>query len=455
VPIADHASPIPHRSRAYERWRWQIFAITWLSYAGFTLTRNGFAVTKLALGEGTAVGLTRPQMAMIDVAFLIAYAVGQLVWGVAGDRFGARKVVLSGMFLSVIACLAMGASSSAAAFGTFFFIQGFCQSSGWAPLLKNVGAFFSQGERGRVIGFWCTNYAAGGLVATIFAGYLGQQFGWRFAFYVPAVTLLGVWALFYLFQRDRPEDVGLPPIEVYHQEAAPVIREGDSPEEEPEGAWRTILRVATSPIVMLLSLVYFLIKPVRYAMLFWGPRYISDRLGTGMGASSFLSSLFELAGPFSVLASGWVSDRFFATRRLPVSIICLVLLSMSLLVVDRLPHTPWVLGVCLFLLGLLIYAPDALIAGVAPVDFGTSKGASTASGIINGSGSIGAIAGVTLTGALGENLGWQRVFTFLACGVFLAALLLLPKWSALPAKAGRQRTADDPYNTDKATGKHR
>ena len=33
----------------YERWRWQIFAITWLAYAGFYLTRKSFAVAKIGI----------------------------------------------------------------------------------------------------------------------------------------------------------------------------------------------------------------------------------------------------------------------------------------------------------------------------------------------------------------------------------------------------------------------
>ena len=74
----------------YERWRWQIFAITWLAYAGFYLTRKSFSVAKIGIGEGTPVGLTQAQMAWIDGAYLTAYAVGQFIWGIAGDKFGTR-----------------------------------------------------------------------------------------------------------------------------------------------------------------------------------------------------------------------------------------------------------------------------------------------------------------------------------------------------------------------------
>ncbi len=420
---------------AYERWRWQIFAITWLAYAGFNLTRKSFLVAKIDIGEGTSIGLTEAQMAWVDGAFLLAYAIGQFFWGIAGDRFGTRKVILTGMFCSILVGAAMGTASSATAFAAFFFIQGLCQSSGWAPLLKNVGEFFSRRERGFAIGLWCTNYAIGGLVASALAGYVGGIFGWRFAFFIPAVVLFLIWCLFFVLQRNRPEDVGLPPIEVYHKEPLPVIKPGDKPEEETEGSWKVIWEVITNPVILLLGLVYFFLKPARYALLFWAPKYINDRLGTGMAESGFLSGLFELSGPASVLIAGYISDRYFGTRRVPISVIFLLFLAGMLFVLDELPHKGWIMACGLFLLGFLVYAPDMMISGVAAVDFGTKKGASTASGIINGFGSIGAVVGGTLPGFLQTRWGWEGVFSALAVSVLIAVLLLLPKWNALPPEA--------------------
>ena len=41
-------------------------------------------------------------LAGVAVAFLIAYAVGQFVCGMLGDRFGTRRVLLVGMLASVV-----------------------------------------------------------------------------------------------------------------------------------------------------------------------------------------------------------------------------------------------------------------------------------------------------------------------------------------------------------------
>lgn len=419
----------------YERWRWQIFGITWLAYAGFYLTRKSFSVAKIDLSKPEVLGLSDGDLARIDAAYLTAYAIGQFVWGIAGDKFGTRRVVLGGMLGSVIAALAMGASSLTVAFGVLFFIQGLCQSTGWAPLSKNLGNFFSRRERGVVMGAWCSNYAVGGLIASIFAGAVGDWFGWRYAFFIPALVLFGIWGLFLLLQRNRPEDVGLPPVEVYHQENPDVPLAAEAAHPEPEGSWRVILDVLRNPMVLLLAAIYFLLKPARYAILFWGPKYINDKLGGGMTLAGGLSAMFELAGVFSVVVAGLLSDKIFGSRRMPVSVIYLALLAVALFFLDKMPPTAWMLGGALFLIGMLTYAPDSLISGTAAVDFGTKKGASTASGLINCAGSIGAVVGGALPGLVQKQWGWQGVFTVLGASVLLAALLLLPKWNALPVEA--------------------
>jgi len=435
MPLSNDAR---RRDPVYERWRWQIFGITWLAYAGFYLTRKSFSVAKIGLGEGTAIGLSQSQLAWIDGGFLVAYAVGQFLWGMAGDRFGPRRVILIGMFCSVIAAIAMGLSSTAIAFGVLFFIQGLAQSTGWAPLSKNLGNFFSRRERGMVMGLWCTNYAVGGLVASIYAGYVGQRWGWPYAFIAPALTLFAIWILFLLLQRNRPEDAGLPPIEVYHGEAPSSAEPSKTSGSDSSSSWDIIFEVLRSPVVILLCIVYFCLKPARYAILFWGPKYVNDKLGTGMAESGFLSAMFEFAGPFSVFLAGLISDRVFGARRMPVSVICLFLLSIVLYFMDDLPTNRWMLGGSLFLIGLLTYAPDSLVSGTAAVDFGTKRGASTASGLINGCGSVGAIVGGTIPGFFQEQWGWHGVFTFLAAAVLLAGLLLLPKWNAVPESNGNR-----------------
>ncbi len=422
----------------YERWRWQIFAVTWLAYFGYYLTRKTFSVAKIGMEQDPAIDISRSEMAWIDGAYLVAYALGQFVAGMLGDRAGTRKVVGVGMLGSVVAAAAMGASTFTIAFGILFGLQGLCQSTGWAPLVKNMGNFFSRHERGTVMGTWSTCYAVGGMVASVYAGYWGDRLGWRFAFLIPAATLVVIWLLFLWLQRNRPEDVGLSSIEDYHGEEVDVLVDEVSAPHDTAGSWHVVREVLSNRTVWVVCLAYFLTKPARYAILFWGPQYIHQKLGSGMAESGAISALFELAGIVGAISAGVISDRVFDSRRMPVCVIALLALGGFLLVMDQLPATRLALAASYLLIGLLVFIPDAILNGPTAVDFGTKAGASTAAGFINGAGSVGAILGGTLPG-FADRWGWVwgDVFLFLGGMALTAAAILLPNWNALPATVAR------------------
>lgn len=159
-----------------------------------------------------------------------------------------------------------------------------------------------------------------------------------------------------------------------------------------------------------------------------------------MAESAFVTGAFFLAGPLSVLAGGYASDKLFGSRRMPYSAISMMLLAVLLFFFNDLAsmQSMTVSVIILFLAGFLIYGPDSLVSATAAVDFGTSKGASTASGIINGLGSIGAIAGGTIPGFFKETWGWDGVFILMSVSVLIAGLLMISKWNALPDNVGSE-----------------
>lgn len=443
---------------SYRRWRLQIFSVTWLAYAAFYLTRKAFSAAKNELKQPEVMGLTKAQMSAMDGAYSAGYALGQFLWGTLGDRFGARRVVLIGMMASIVTSVLMGLSNTALLIGVFFTAQGIWQASGWAPLNKNMGEFFSQKERGTIMGFWCTNYAIGGFIATIIASYVAKHYGWRNAFVLPGLLLLGVWILFYFFQRNRPEDVGLPSIEEYQGNpglatsalaagtpatasgsSAPLTNSSSDSTSETHSTWNVILDVLRNRMVWILALSYFLIKPTRYLLLFWSPVYISERLGTNTADSGFLSSLFDLAGPIGTLLGGFLSDRVFGSKRMPVAVLALGLLAVLMIAFPFMPVSHWMMGAGMFTMGFLVFIPDSLISSAAAIDFGTKRGSSTANGLINGCGSIGQMLGVTLPGVAEQMVGkgqdiWLSIFVGLGISLALAALLLAPQWHRLPPK---------------------
>jgi sugar phosphate permease len=88
-----------------------------------------------------------------------------------------------------------------------------------------------------------------------------------------------------------------------------------------------------------------------------------------------------------------------------------------------------------FLIGVFLYGPDSLVSATAAVDFGTKRGAGSATGFINGIGSIGAILGGYLPGIMTAEKNWSLFLAISLGGILLSALVLLPLWRVKPPAA--------------------
>jgi len=426
---------------AIKRWRIQIFAITWLAYAGFYFTRKAFSVAKLGIGEDPSFMLDKAAMANLDAIYLAAYAVGQFTWGMLADRFGPRVVVLGGLLISAAAAVVMGSYATFPIFATCMLIQGLAQSTGWAGLCKNLGSFFPSSQRGRVLGLWSSCYAFGGLVASPFAGWWAYTLigTWHAAFFSSAVVVALVAVLFFFLQRNKPEDVGLPAVEPEPQSMAP----------GPNlcSVWQPLREILRNRTVLTLGLAYFLLKPARYAILLWGPVIVFEQMpSVGKVGAAIIPTAFELAGLLGPIIIGLASDKLFGARRMPACVISLLLLTVTLALFMAAMNSgsiALVVGL-LFVMGLTLYGPDSMISGSAAIDFGSAKAGATAAGFVNGCGSVGAVLGGLLPGYFDS----VTVFiVFAGCALF-SALVLLPHWNSRPVAA--EQVVDVAPNTSMA-----
>lgn len=412
-----------------KRWRVQIFAITWLAYAAFYFTRKAFSVAKLGIAEDPDFTLDKMAMANLDAIYLAAYAIGQFTWGILADRFGPRVVVFGGLLISAVAALVMGSFATLLIFATCMLIQGLAQSTGWSGLCKNIGSFFPAEQRGRVLGLWSSCYAFGGLVASPFAGWWAYTLigTWHAAFISSAAVVGLVAVLFFIFQRNKPEDVGLPAVE-----PEPALTAEEVHAQSKISVLEPLREILRNRTVLVLGLAYFLLKPARYAILLWGPVIVFEQMPTvGKVGAAIIPTAFELAGLLGPILLGLASDKLFGARRMPACVLSLLALTVSLALFMGALHTGSVLLVValLFVMGLTLYGPDSMISGAAAIDFGTAKAGGTAAGFVNGCGSVGAILGGLLPGYFDS----VTVFiVFAGCALF-SALVLIPHWNSRPA----------------------
>src|SRR6187549_543109 len=391
--------------------RYAAWGLTWVAYASYYLGRKGFSVVKSTLRH--SLGISERALGLIDTFYLAAYALGLFFSGYVGDRVGARRLIVWGLGASALCCAAFGAMNTALWFGVLFFVNGLAQSTGWPGTTRAMAEWTTPQNRGTVMAFWCTCYQVGSIVASDFAAYLLHRNGWRAAFFGPALAMLGVALLIFLFLRRGDQPTA--PASAAQAQRDSVAR---------KAAQRTALH---NPVLWAFGASYFFIKYVRYALLFWLPYYLHGTLGYAVDRAAYVSNAFEAGGIVGVIAIGMLSDRVRRFSRAALAMLSLFGLGLALLLCAALPpHDVWLTVGALALVGALLFGPDSLLSGAAAQDVGGLAAAATATGLVNGVGSLGGmLEGLSLPTISGY-FGWQAMFPLLSGLALCAALALIP-----------------------------
>ena len=381
------ASPL---SAAHESWRVKVFASTWFAYVGFYFCRKPFSAAKGAIGIET--GWSATTLGNIWAAFLVAYALGQFVAAAMGTRLGPRRNVLLGMALSIVATVALGVTLSVPVMMGLVAVNGLAQATGWSGNVGTMAAWFHKHERGRVMGVWSTCFTIGALTSGWVMAWVlgmhghGEASPWRRCFFVGAAVLTVIWAQFYVLQRNKPEDVGLSPID----DPVTVVDEAKTPEPPLEGfmglsrsAWTNLLLVAG---------FYFFAKFIRYAMWSWAAYFLQKNYGLTGARANVYATAFDVMGIPGVFITGWLSDRFFKSRRSGVALIMMLAMTATTAMLIAFGSTSvTVFAILLGLVGFTLYGPDAILSGAGAMDIGSRRTATFATAMISGVGSLGAV----------------------------------------------------------------
>jgi sugar phosphate permease len=197
--------------------------------------------------------------------------------------------------------------------------------------------------------------------------------------------------LFYLLERDHPEQAGLDPIVEEEAPTDRAVRDG--------GLFAGWDRAVILTILFMGS-CYFVFKFLRYSLDSWSPLAIKQLFALREEHAGYVSTVFDWIGFLGVLAAGWISDRLFAGRRHQTILLMTagMLAAFVFLYLFGL-RSVWLFGAGLALCGLMLMGPDSLLSGVGAIDVGGRRGAVTAAALINGLGSAGPILQE-------EALGW-------------------------------------------------
>ena len=250
---------------------------------------------------------------------------------------------------------------------------------------------------------------------------------WRWAFWIPGlIALLGALALFALL-RDTPKSVGLPELE----SSKTSLDAEDTPAARRAYVQKMVYK---NPIVWALSLANFFVYVVRFSVLDWGPKFLTEACNMTFEQAAAAVGAFEIMAIVGTLVAGWVTDRFFAGRAHRTCMWCMVGAGISMGAFYMFYLHPglvpgWALIGVLAMAGFFIYGPQALV-GIAVTNQATKKAAGTANGLVGIFGYLStAVSGVGI-GWLADNYGWNYVFISVIAMAIVGTLIFLAIWGA-------------------------
>ena len=422
---------------AVKRLQTRTLAVMFFTYMSIYFVRKPLSVVKAPMQD--ALGLSTGAIAGIDSAFLGLYAVGQLVLPSLGDRLGAKKMLVGGFATSAAAVTSFAFTSDPVLLAVAWGVNGVAQSLAYPLHVKVLSPWFSPTQRGTAMGLWATSQQVGGVLSTALAAFLLGVSGWRFAVVGPAaLTCVAVVAL----TRIAVDPPWCEPEARTAKAEARSVSDAKDTRKTPKGkelavgecnarlpvGMREVLRI---PKLAALMASYFFVKIVRYCLIFWLPFYLARECGMGVAAAGYMSCLFDLGGVAGGVATGVLGDKHFPGRRTVLGAYMCAALAFAVLCYQSASQMHVVVnGAVMAVIGMLVAGPDALLGSSSIADTCEAAGygaevLGTASGLVNGAGSMGAVLQGALTAWIASTYGWGALFGTLAAMCVLAVCTLL------------------------------
>src|SRR5438876_1562179 len=269
--------------------RARLIVLAFLCSLSFVLYLDRVCIAQAVKPIQREMNISNSGMALILMAFTLAYGLFEIPVGHWGDRVGAHRVVTR------IALTWSAFTALTAACWNFWsllivrFLFGAGEAGAYPNVARVIRRWFPPGERGRVQGLFMTCAQLGGAVAPVVAAYLIELLEWRWVFV--SFGLLGViWAgAFWAWFRDDPQThPAVNAAERAHIGPAAALGSTSPPLEETGIPWRAIRENRT---LWLLGAIMVLISFNSYLYISWYPTYLQDARGVTQVQSGWLSSL--------------------------------------------------------------------------------------------------------------------------------------------------------------------
>jgi predicted MFS family arabinose efflux permease len=240
------------------------------------------------------LGLTDMQLGWTSSSFLWVYAIASPLCGYAADRFGRVRLIVASLGLWSVVTFLTGRASSFEQLLTARAAMGLSEAFYLPAALALIAKHHGESTRGLATGLHYSGIYAGIVIGGAGGGWIGENYGWRFAF-----TLLGTIGVAYSLILARS------------------LREGamadavDTPRESFRGGVVALLRIRA---VWILMFVFVATSAANWLVYTWMPLYLFERFQLSLTRAGFLATFWIQIGSVAGILLGGLAADWWAKR---------------------------------------------------------------------------------------------------------------------------------------------
>ena len=380
-PSKETVSP-ENVKETYRSLRNRTFWGATIAYSLYYVCRMSINVVKQPLIDEDI--LSAGQLGLIGSALLFVYAVGKFLNGFIADYCNIRRFMATGLFISAVVNLLMGAFGLFDGmlptmlifimFAVLWGINGWMQSMGSAPGVISLSRWFPQSRRGSYYSLFSTSPYIGEFISYNLLALVVAWLGWQAGFIVAAIAGLAGALIILIFVSDTPESCGLPSVQELSGEA--MTKEDKMPTRELQ---KMILK---HPGIWVIAISSAFIYITRYAIAGWGVLFLQKARGFDLADASQVIAFSAISGVLGTVLAGWLSDRVFGGDRVKPAVLSGILGTLSL-ILFLFVGGGFVLNI--FYVSLFSLATGVLyciVAGLMAVDIVPRKATGAALGVV-------------------------------------------------------------------------
>ncbi len=286
-------------------YKWEVLALLWIAFFVNQADRQVFNVV-LPLIKAD-LSLTDLQVGMIATAFNLIFALLVPMAGYIGDLFSRKWIVTLSILFWSIATMFTGLSNGVL---MLIIMRSIATGGGEAffgPANYSLLASYHKNTRSFAMSIHQTSYYLGIIVSGYLAGYVGEHYGWRNAFYI--FGAVGVIHAIILIFRLKDKKDSLSAEDGLAEKV--VIKEKIK-------FFEGFKVLFTTPSAVVLTIGFSGLIFVITGYLTWMPTYLYENFGMSLSSAGFHSMFYtHLFAFIGVLIAGKMSDRI--ARKNPAS----------------------------------------------------------------------------------------------------------------------------------------